>query len=248
VSRRLTLAQHRQHDTLINRILADGGMKPEEKLMAVVMRRSIDYGEPLKAHRLAELVFGAAQDARRYTHPYAQYDRLMREDIRRYDAFVQRLDELQGCPAQLPRAKRRCGRSGWLSAYLIDLETGEKHYVSYCSKHRKEGEEVINANRAAVKERIVPRPHANTGGRIAAHLPELDWVAYWRKLDPKWEPFPERVALPATPVLRPVPDLEDETPTAQTTATPAERDADDLAARRRAKMLKDARVTGPRRL
>ncbi len=209
----LTLAAHRRYMLNQQRILHDTNLSPELKIVALILRRCVDLSEPFpKPAHIATLLY----PDRAVGSAYRLYQQLMIKDIRRYDPYVPGFRH--ACQEMLPKAKRPCGRSvSGLTAYVTDVETGERHFMGWCTKHAGIGAVVVAQNRADMLDRIIPRPCANTGGALRVHLPELDWNEYWHRIDPNWEPFPERDA-PAevtAPTLRLV---HEEAPAATTAA------------------------------
>ncbi|MFC7344893.1 hypothetical protein [Saccharopolyspora griseoalba] len=123
-------------------------------------------------------------DARRYAPPYPEAK----------------------CLAPTPR-KKHCGRKANHFGLLTDWSTGEQYRHAACNRHREWYRDTWKANQEAKPEDGGPLPYANTGGVLARHFPEVNWVKLWSKLDPHWEPYPERPEQqPAKPTLELVVD------------------------------------------
>lgn len=130
----------------------------------------------------------------------------IRQDIPRYDPFVDNPEHGQRCGAPMPRAPF-CRRSVMMSGFETDPETGRMVDLSVCG--RKDHQEWYRRVRAENKAALVvlgdqvPVPAANTGGALARHI-RLDWPRYWRKLRPDWRPPAEGAPTrkPALTVLR----------------------------------------------
>jgi hypothetical protein len=195
--RNLTVQQWSKHHNAVERILGDSFLtSPEERLFAVILRRELDLAEvfsPTFSQDAAKAIYGNGSNSS------WSFRRLLESDIRRYAVDFTR--EVT-CPAWRPRAKRSCGKRSSSYQYVTDPATGERHPFGYCSEHAEEGRKALVAakTREALAD-IIPRPYANAGGRVRRHCPETDWETLWRKLDPKWEPPPEREPVVATPSL-----------------------------------------------
>lgn len=128
---------------------------------------------------------------------------VLKNDIRRYDAKADQPFPPWARPRCSGPMVRRvdCGKPSFTWAYLTVLETGRKRMVGACRKHHDWLLNERSANAEAVKAAEVPRPHANVGGLLAPHFPDIDWPALWVGLDPTWTAPPE-VLTSARPKLR----------------------------------------------
>lgn len=205
---KFTLEHHREHETRIQAILAEPDFKSaEERLLAIFLRRAIDFNNPPlgKGQQFSEAVIKSLWPT---GMPYraSAYRGLLKEDILRYDPFAEpgAYARRETCPAWLPRAKRPCGKSTSSFWLATQIETGEKVRVGYCTQHKEEDRKAHTADRERVKAAgdTIPRPHANTGGRVRKHCPEIGWPELWKQVDPTWEPFPERDPILIKPTLR----------------------------------------------
>jgi hypothetical protein len=122
----------------------------------------------------------------------------LRKDIRRYCSTADPRNRPLGrtCVAPMVRRDGPCGQpaSTTVTAWMRDLDTGERYDLAYCARHRDWAEGQVRSNAAAWKALggDQPTPPANTGGVLRRHLPEVGWEKLWRRLDEKWEPPPER--------------------------------------------------------
>lgn len=125
-------------------------------------------------------------------HGYTVRD-VLRRDIRRYDALkdAEARDPACRCGAPMIRRKGPCGNSAGRRALLTDPDTGRKQWLAACSRHADWFDVRVRANRERCEVETITIPAANTGGVLARHIPEIDWQATWRKLDPTWTPPPE---------------------------------------------------------
>ncbi|WP_377324722.1 hypothetical protein ACFJIY_07575 [Pimelobacter simplex] len=119
---------------------------------------------------------------------------VLKSDIRRYDALkdADTCSPARECGAPMVRRKGPCGQSAGRRALLTDADTGRKQWIAACSRHRDWFEARVRSNRAEIEVSNPERPAANAGGVLARHIPEIDWVAVWKDLDPAWTPPPER--------------------------------------------------------
>ncbi|MEU7170343.1 hypothetical protein ABZ949_02480 [Micromonospora tulbaghiae] len=128
---------------------------------------------------------------------------LLKNDIRRYDPAADRPGPAWArVPCSGPMVRRPvCGQPGQTWRYFTIPETGRKQVKGACRKHHDWFMAEWKANVAAVNAATVPVPPANVGGRLARHLPDIDWPALWVGLDPAWVAPPE-VETSARPRLR----------------------------------------------
>jgi hypothetical protein len=129
---------------------------------------------------------------------------VLRGDVRRYDAIkdADQVGPARGCGAPMIRRQGPCGKSATIRTMLTDADTGRRQWLAACTRHRDWFDAQAIANRRAVGEiEDLAVPAANAGGVLARHLPEIDWQATWKKLDPNWTPPPE--GEPETEPLRP---------------------------------------------
>ena len=203
----VSLQRHRAHDLAVQRVLADARADAQLKLLAVLLRREADLGEKRTTRQMMDVVF-PRRDLRDSAHAQsAAWRRMLVEDIRRYEPQLA-VPPNPTCPAMMPRAKRLCGRYPARSALMTNPLTGERVWIGYCRRHLEAFEEIWELNHHAVmkarEQGGIPRPYAIAGGVVAAHVPEVDWPALWKKLKPEWEPYPERSQGPAPvkPTLR----------------------------------------------
>ncbi len=174
--------------------ILDSGLRPElalDHIQDLALGPRPAPSEPITAPGWSEQELDAWRDERRLDPIRA----LLRKDIRRYEP-----PSPQGiCQAPMVR-KGRCSRRANRSSLLTDWATGERRWCEACTRHADWFTQHI-AEHALGRPEIgtTPLPCANTGGRLAPHFPEVDWVALWRDLDPRWKPMPEREPAPATP-------------------------------------------------
>lgn len=118
---------------------------------------------------------------------------VLKKDIRRYDPMADHPGPRQArTPCGGPMVRRdRCGKPSVIYSFAIDPATGRKQRVGACRKHETWYWAQRQANREACAAVEVPRPAANAGGLLAAHITSLDWPALWAGLDPNWVPPPE---------------------------------------------------------
>jgi hypothetical protein len=130
-------------------------------------------------------------------HGYMVRD-VLRRDIRRYDAIkdASARDPARRCGAPMVRRQGPCGNSAGRRALLTDPDTGRKQWIAACSRHVDWFDGRVRSNRAQCEVETITIPAANAGGVLARHIPEIDWPATWRKLDPNWTPPPEGVDEP----------------------------------------------------
>ena len=119
---------------------------------------------------------------------------VLRGDIRRYDAAkdAAAVGPARACGAPMIRRQGPCGNSASRRALITDALTGRKQWLAGCTRHEDWFNTQVRANQASLADvGEAVRPPANAGGVLARHLPEIDWEAAWRKLDPTWTPPPE---------------------------------------------------------
>jgi hypothetical protein len=119
---------------------------------------------------------------------------VLQSDIRRYDAIKDagEGDPARKCGAPMIRRQGSCGQSATRRTLLTDPESGRRQWLGACKRHLPWFEQRLHANRMAVSEyEAVVAPPANAGGVLARHIPEIDWEATWKKLDPEWTRPPE---------------------------------------------------------
>jgi hypothetical protein len=158
----------------------------------------IDRGERSWDHYAAKAWGGSSEYRLR---------RVLREDIRRYDAVKDANSNgpARQCGAPMVRRQGPCGQSAGRQALLTDADTGRKQWIAGCARHAEWFNAEVLANRAVTKDApIAVRPPGNAGGVLARHIPEIDWEALWLKLDPTWTPPPEvePEEIPVMPRLR----------------------------------------------
>lgn len=126
-------------------------------------------------------------------------DRVLRGDIRRYDALkdADSRDPARRCGAPLQRRASACGQSASKRALLTDPMTGRKQWLAACRRHVDWFDARIRSNREHCEVETIAIPAANAGGVLARHLPEIAWDKVWRKYQPDWTPPPEGEDEPA---------------------------------------------------
>jgi hypothetical protein len=117
---------------------------------------------------------------------------VLRADIRRYDPRADTgRPRWARTPCAAPMVRRAtCGRPSVMGGLLTEVETGRRFDVGACRRHEAWFVAEVRRNREAVAAVAVPRPPANVGGLLAAHI-DIDWTALWRVLDPQWTAPPE---------------------------------------------------------
>lgn len=119
---------------------------------------------------------------------------LLKSDIRRYDARAdQPRPPWARTPCSGPVVRRaECGKPSVTQGYFTDVNTGRRRLAGGCRKHEQWFQAAWQENRAAVRDAAeIPRPPANAGGKLARHLPDIDWPVLWRGLDKNWVAPPE---------------------------------------------------------
>jgi hypothetical protein len=202
------LAAHHQRVTAM---LADPDCVGELLLVGLAMARSIDLADPpstdgggMPMKTIAEQVYG-----RRWlptsllgvgilsdhadANPYRRIRDLFRADRRRYRPDDTDRYHSVLCSRPMVRRDGLCGRDASHRKVVTDPANGERRWLGACSNKacRVWLAGVLARNCADLADRAVPVPAANTGGVLERHLPEIDWWAVWRAVDPKWSPPPE---------------------------------------------------------
>jgi hypothetical protein len=151
-------------------------------------RLHLDGVDSLSTKDTARAVLGASR----------HLERVMRNDIRRYDPIADpRCQHRYGLACEAPMIRREglCGQPASRShTDLWDLDTGRRYYIARCGRHSDWARQQARANLAAweaIPALNRPVPPANTGGVLRRHLPELEWPTYWRSLDERWVEPPE---------------------------------------------------------
>lgn len=126
-----------------------------------------------------------------------QFWRLVRSDLPRYEPDKEPWNA--GCVAELPRAKRPCGRGSYVGFQVTNPVDGTWRMVRYCSRHRQEADAVHAAERRR-REAGAPAPLPNRGGLLPCYLP-WDWMKNYSKADSSWEPPAVGVRADDWPVL-----------------------------------------------
>lgn len=125
-------------------------------------------------------------------------ERVLRDDIRRYDAWAEAgTPRGRFGPCAGPMARRPiCGKPTSMGTFLTDIATGRRRMLGACRKHEAWYWAEVRRNRAEVAGADVPAPPANAGGVLARYI-DIDWPALWRGIDPDWTPPAEELARPA---------------------------------------------------
>lgn len=123
--------------------------------------------------------------------------RLIREDLPRYEP--EREPWNAGCVAELPRAKRECGRSQQIGFHVTNPVDGTWRMVGFCSRHREEANAADAAERRR-REAGLPTPLPNRGGLLPCYLP-WDWSKNYAKADSSWKPPTVGIRADDWPVL-----------------------------------------------
>ncbi|SET51097.1 hypothetical protein [Nonomuraea wenchangensis] len=134
---------------------------------------------------------------------------LIRSDLPRYEPDPEPYDA--GCVAELPRAKRLCGRSPMVGFQVTNPVDGTWQMARFCSRHRQEAD-AANAAEKRRRDAGLPVPLPNRGGLLPCYLP-WDWEKNYRKADGSWAPPKVGIRADDWPVLarveaaRPVPPV-----------------------------------------
>jgi hypothetical protein len=108
----------------------------------------------------------------------------------------------RGCVAQLPRAKRPCGRSTNQAFRVTDPCTGQWRLVGYCHRHRADADQVHTAEQARIRTGDIPEPVPNQGGLLASYFGARWAKRLYRWADPRWAPGPYGVSADDWPAHR----------------------------------------------
>lgn len=207
----------RRHDQRVQRMLDDPDCSGDLLLIGIALARHIDLGSARGS--IKDAIAPVMNDGSTYW--WYAVRATLRSDVRRF-----RPDDSRGaCQAPMVRRDGACGRHGTNYRPYIDAETGERGWVAACGRaeHRAWMDARVALLRRLYDEAAardeVPVPPANTGGVLARHLPEVNWSAIWRRLDPEWTPAPEGEQRFAPPRLQMVlgDDERDETQVPQPT-------------------------------
>lgn len=202
------------HNQRVTRMLADPDCVGELLLVGIDMARCVDLGDPpwgedgfmpMKPiaaaiygnRRLPGNLVGTAHINDRADHrPGKRIRDVFFADRRRYSPDVDgdRHWAHVTCGRPMVRREGLCGRSANSNARrLTDPATGQRRWVGACSQPscKQWFTDLLDRNRAELAAHPAPVPPANTGGVLERHLPEIDWWAVWRAVDPNWTPPPE---------------------------------------------------------
>jgi hypothetical protein len=233
-----TFSAFRRHNERVAGMLADYECVGELLLVGVVMARAVDlddppFGSELSLNGVADRIYGGGDgypthlayptlDGRCDPRPRWRIRDVIRLDARRYKPGDEYSRTVCGRPTPA-KDKGRCGRSPHHEhiARFVDPASGERRYVAACNyrEHKAWWQALKAENKRQLEAAPAPVPPANVGGVLDRHLPEIDWWALWRNLDPKWVPPPEgrMWSKPMLTVLvEPDPDIPE-----QPTARPA---------------------------
>lgn len=202
----------RQHGHRVARMLADPECVGDVLLVAIGFARAVDLDDPpftdgnLSTRAIAGKVYSNAHHPLHLAHwGHGEYPRadtrgahrildVIRNDIRRY----QPTDTFGAVTCGRPMVERDTGRCGRNPHHqhirrFTDPATGERTYVAACNypAHKAWWTALRAENAAQLAATPAPVPPANCGGVLDRHLPEIDWWAIWRHLDPQWSPPPE---------------------------------------------------------
>lgn len=185
----------------ILRLINDPALGGDLLLVGVAMAAKYDFGLEYEGGfgGLAQMLWPDS------VQPSWRIRRFLSLDIRTYKAPWPRN---AGCSAPMLRREGACGKSVSLSGMATDWATGEKFFVGGCSRHRQWADDELRANYAKRPD-LPPLPCANHGGALRVHFPRIDWVSFWRKLDPGWVEHPERAAWPKPDLTLVLGDDED---------------------------------------
>ncbi|MEU8334836.1 hypothetical protein [Micromonospora tulbaghiae] len=202
------------HNQRISRMLADPECVGELLLVGIGMARCVDLSDPpwgdngaMPMKTLAETLYGrrwlptsfvgvGSLSTTADSNPYRRIRSLFYADRRRYSATADgdRAWADVTCGRPMVRRDGLCGRSASSNARrLTDPATGQRRWVGCCSQPacKQWFTDLLARNAAELAANPVPEPAANTGGVLERHLPEIDWWAVWRRVDPQWSPPPE---------------------------------------------------------
>lgn len=184
--------QLRAHHTRVAGMYADRDLSGDLLLVALGWAHVVDFypAEDWQITRLAEWLFPCPPNVHGPAHAKGaamQIVRVLRKDIRRYEP-----PRATGrCDSPVRGRTDSCGRAATTGATIVDLLTGALSHLGACTRHTGWLTATHQENRDACELAQVPVPCANTGGVLRRHLGELDWPAFWRKIDPQWVEAPE---------------------------------------------------------
>jgi hypothetical protein len=199
-------------------MMADPELVGDLLLVGIVLAGALHLGEPtpvgddLGTRQLAKAIYGRAHHGTSLAWFCGAVERVdhrgpqrilevLRTDIRRYRPTDSA--NFQSCKRPMVMREGTCDRNATVSVRLTDPATGERWYVGACSNRPcKAWLDAMRAKNAAeLATHPAPVPAANTGGILARHLDEIDWIGLWRALDPTWV-IPPEVEAWAPPKLR----------------------------------------------
>lgn len=193
-----------QHHQRVQGMIEDPECTDELFALGVALARWIDFetvpGQPVKG-KMLKIARGAISPSRIGKLGYA-VEKIIREDIRRYDAQKDPLNTKHfwsiPCGAPMIRRSGTCGQHSTDRQLLVDHDTGRRQWHGACSRreHKQWLDKLWQQNRRyqrpdAADQLKPPDPAANAGGVLARHLPEIDWPALYLLVDPRWTPPPE---------------------------------------------------------
>ncbi|MFI7073598.1 hypothetical protein [Micromonospora sediminicola] len=202
------------HNQRVTRMLADPECVGELLLVGIGMARCVDLGDPpwsetgsMQMKLIADAVYGNRRlqggilgsvhlHDRGDSRPRRRIRDVFFADRRRYcpDVDGDRSWANVTCGRPMVRREGLCGRSASSNARrLTDPATGQRRWIGHCSQPacKQWFTDLLDRNRAELAAHPAPVPPANTGGVLERHLPEIDWWAVWRHVDPQWSPPPE---------------------------------------------------------
>lgn len=203
-----------RHNERVAAMLADHECVGELLLIGIAMARAIDLDDPpfgagkkLSLRTFADRVYGGgryladlaypapAGELRADSRPRWRIADVLRADIRRYRPPVGGGHVTRCGRPMSQKPAGVCGRSAHYQHVRLftDPLSGEQTWIGACSyaAHKAWWLALKADNAAELARHPAPIPPANTGGVLDRHLPEIDWWAIWRHLDPKWSPPPE---------------------------------------------------------
>ena len=206
-----TYSALRAYDRRVAGMLADPECVGELLLVGIGMARSLDLGEPpltssgsLPIVAIAKQVYGHnwlpssllypnAQTKRADSNPYKRIRDVFRHDRRRYRPEDDTRWHMVTCGRPMVRRDGLCDKDASHKQRVIDPVTGFRQWVGACSNRtcRDWLADLVARNARELADNPPPIPAANTGGVLERHLPEVDWWAVWRSVDPTWTPPPE---------------------------------------------------------
>lgn len=126
-----------------------------------------------------------------------QFWSLVRTDLPRYEPNPEPWNA--GCVAELPRAKRLCGRRPYVGFQVTNPLDGTWQMVGYCSRHRGEAD-AANAAERRRRAAGLPVPLPNAGGLLPCYVP-WDWAKNYAIADSSWTPPAVGIRADDWPVL-----------------------------------------------